>query len=235
MDKDDIKLTDWSRIFLGEVPPEFILEVIIRMCFIYIILVLSLRLLGRRMEAMISRGEMVTLVTLGASVGVAIHTPERGLLPSVTVILIIISLQALQAYITSRNSKAERILLDEISTLVEDGRLMLKEMKKSRITRERLFGALRLKGIINLGTIQRVYFESKGVFSIVTYSDEQERHGLCILPEKDHDFRSEIKYDQNFIACRSCGNIVSMENNNIPKKCSNCEGNEWETAVKENS
>src|SRR4051812_29595662 len=109
MDKDDIKLTDWGRIFLGEVPPEFILEVIIRILFIYIILVVSLRLLGRRMEAMLSRGEMVTLVTLGASVGVAIHTPERGLLPSVTVILIIISLQALQAYITSRNSKAERI------------------------------------------------------------------------------------------------------------------------------
>jgi uncharacterized membrane protein YcaP (DUF421 family) len=96
MNNKDIKLTDWSRIFLGDVPPEFMVEVIIRMAIIYIILVVSLRLMGRRMEAMISRGEMVTLVTLGASVGVAIHTPERGLLPSLTVILIILSLQALQ-------------------------------------------------------------------------------------------------------------------------------------------
>lgn len=127
MDKDDIKLSDWGRIFLGDVPPEFIIEVIIRMTFIYVIIVVSLRLLGRRMESMLSRGEMVTLVTLGASVGVAIHTPERGLLPSVTVIIIIISLQALQSYITSRNSKAEKIVLDEIATLVEDGRLVIKE------------------------------------------------------------------------------------------------------------
>lgn len=233
MDKDDIKLSDWERIFLGEVPPEFILEVIVRICFIYIILVISLRLLGRRMEAMISRGEMVTLVTLGASVGVAIHTPERGLLPSVTVILIIISLQALQAYITSRNSNAERILLDEISTLVENGRLIINEMKKSRITHERLFAALRLKGIINLGSIQRVYFESKGVFSIVTYSDEKERPGLCLLPEADQDFRNEVNYDESFIACRNCGNTVAK--NNLPHRCSVCDVNEWETAVKNNS
>lgn len=234
MDKDDIKLSDWGRIFLGDVPPEFIIEVIIRMIFIYIIIVVSLRLLGRRMEAMLSRGEMVTLVTLGASVGVAIHTPERGLLPSVMVIIIIISLQALQSYITSRNSKAERILLDQISTLVENGRLMIKEMKKSRITRERLFAALRLKGIINLGTIQRVYFESKGVFSIVTYSDEKERPGLCLLPENDHDFRNEINYDQHFIACKSCGNAVTKEHN-IQQKCAFCGENKWETAVKDNS
>jgi uncharacterized membrane protein YcaP (DUF421 family) len=233
MDKDDIKLNDWGRIFFGEVPPEFILESIVRMCFIYIILVIALRLLGRRMEAMLSRGEMVTLVTLGASVGVAIHTPERGLLPSVMVILVIISLQALQAYITSRNSKAERILLDQISTLVENGHLMINEMKKSRITRERLFAALRLKGTINLGTIQRVYFESKGVFSIVTYSDEKERPGLCLLPDADQDFRNEVNYEENFIACQNCGNTVTKNNNKI--KCTVCDADQWETAVKNNS
>lgn len=234
MNKDDIKLTDWGRIFLGDVPPEFILEVIIRMCFIYIILVVSLRLLGRRMEAMLSRGEMVTLVTLGASVGVAIHTPERGLLPSVTVILVIIGLQALQAYITSQNSKAERVLLDQISTLVENGSLMLDEMKKSRITHERLFSALRLKGLINLGSIQRVYFESKGVFSIISYSDENERPGLCLLPEADTDFRNEIKYDENFIACRNCGNTVEKKDN-VHHRCTACDVYEWETAVKNNT
>lgn len=234
MSKDDIKLSDWGRIFLGDVPAEFIIEVIIRMVLIYVILVVSLRLLGRRMEAMLSRGEMVTLVTLGASVGVAIHTPERGLLPSVTVILIIISLQILQAYITSRHSKAERLLLDQISTLVEDGRLILKEMEKSRITRERLFAALRQKGIINLGTIQRVYFESKGVFSIITHIDEKERPGLCILPDKDDDFRAELNYNEDFMSCRSCGNTIEKENHR-DQKCTICELNDWETAVENNS
>jgi len=229
MNNKDIKPDEWGRIFLGDVPPEFILEVIIRMAFIYIVLVVALRLMGRRMEAMLSRGEMVSLVTLGASVGVAIHTPERGLLPSAMVIIIILCMQLLQGYITSRSSKAERLILDEISTLVEDGRLLPKEMKKSRITRDRLFGALRFKSLKNLGMVQRVYFEAKGTFSIVTYSDGEPRPGLCLLPEIDSDFRKEMEFNDEMIACRSCGTITSNDRNG--QKCSNCGKKDWEPAV----
>jgi len=229
MNNKELQFTDWERIFLGDVPPEFIAEVILRMAFIYIVLVVSLRLMGRRMEAMLSRGEMVSLVTLGASVGVAIHTPERGLLPSAMVIIIILCMQTLQGYITSRSSKAEKLLLDQISTMVIDGRLLVKEMKKSRITRERLFAALRLKGITNLGIVERVYFEAKGVFSIITYADGAPRQGLCILPDNDKDFRDEMQYDAQAAACRSCGNVIS--NNDTAKKCSNCGAKEWEMAI----
>ncbi len=226
---NEIKLTDWQRIFLGDVPPEFIIEVILRMVFVYVILVLSLRLMGRRMEAMISRGEMVSLVTLGASVGVAIHTPERGILPSAMVIIIILGMQTFQAYITSRNSKAEKLLLDQISTMVVDGRLLTAEMKKSRITRERLFAALRFKGIKNLGTVQRVYFEAKGVFSIITYSDQEHREGLCIIPDTDKEFRSEMHHSDSK-TCRSCGNVVSCEVKQN-EECNNCGATEWENAI----
>lgn len=231
MDKEPIQIDEWGRIFLGDVPPEFMLEVVVRMTLIYIILVVSLRLLGRRMESMLSRGEMVTLVTLGASVGVGIHTPERGLLPSITVILIIISLQGLQAWLTSRNSNAERLLLDQISTLIEDSRLNIRKMKKCRITRERLFAAIRSKGIINLGNVQRVYFESKGVFSIITFEDEQDRPGLCILPEEDEDFRTEITYDERYQSCKSCGHTISRDNQS-DVQCAHCNAREWEPAVK---
>jgi len=226
---NEVKLNDWSRIFLGDVPPEFIIEVILRMAFIYVILVVSLRLMGRRMEAMLSRGEMVSLVTLGASVGVAIHTPERGILPSAMVIVIILGMQTLQAYLTSRSSRAERILLDQIATVVIDGRLRVHEMKKSRITRERLFGALRLEGIKNLATIQRVYFEAKGVFSIVTFEDEKQRPGLCLIPDTDEDYRSEMLYDETALACRSCGNVTKEIKNT--QDCDNCGAHQWEKAI----
>jgi len=227
----DVEITDWSRIFLGDVPPEFLLEAALRMLFIYIIMVVSLRLLGKRMESMLSRGEMVTLVTLGASVGVAIHTPERGILPSVAVMIVILLLQMLQARLTSRSSRAERFVLDQIADLVEDGRLLLDEMKKSRITHERLYAALRQKGIVNLGSVQRVYFESKGVFSVVTYIEKENKLGLCIIPESDPDFRSELRYDENYQACRSCGNTVNKKEHN--ENCHYCNKNEWEAAVAE--
>ena len=230
MENKDLRPDDWGRIFLGEVPPEFLLEAMIRMTCIYIVLVVALRVMGRRMEAMLSRGEMVSLVTLGASVGVAIHTPERGLLPSALVILIILGMQLLQALLTSRNSRMEKALLDEITTVVVAGRLQLPEMKKSRITRERLFAALRFKGIKNLGTVERVYFEAKGVFSIVAFADRKDRRGLCILPDSDQKFRQELAFDAHCFACRACGNLdASIDSQTL--QCTRCGKSEWEEAL----
>jgi uncharacterized membrane protein YcaP (DUF421 family) len=230
MNEQDIKLTDWERIVLGNVPPEFIIEVIFRMVLIYIAIVIVLRLMGRRMETMLSRGEMVTLVTLGAAMGVTIHAPERGILPSLAVLFMILGMQKLQAYITARNAKAEKLLLDEISVLVVNGVMQVKGMKKCRITRERLLAALRGEGIVNLGVVERVYFEAKGVFSVLVYADGQERPGLCVLPDYDSDFRKGLSFDAHTQVCRSCGHVVQKETNPGPD-CGRCKANEWEEAV----
>lgn len=108
------------------------------------------------------------------------------------------------------------------------------EMKKSRIIQERLFAALRFKGIKNLGIVERVYFEAKGVFSIVTYLDEKPRKGLCILPEIDQEFREEMKFDAMSFACKSCGNVDASIDEKI-SKCKNCSATEWENAIISNA
>ncbi len=234
MNEQDIKLTDWQRIALGNVPPEFIIEVVFRMTLIYIAIVIVLRLMGRRMETMLSRGEMVTLVTLGAAMGISIHAPDRGILPSLAVLFMILGMQKLQAYITARNAKAERLLLDEISVLVVDGVMQVKGMKKCRITRERLLAALRGEGIINLGAVERVYFEAKGTFSILVHADNLERQGLCVLPDYDADYRHGLQFDADALVCRSCGHVVQHEANQ-GSHCVRCKADDWEQPVMSNN
>ena len=55
MKADEIKLGDWMRILFGEVPPAFFLEVVIRTVIIFFLLILSMRLFGRRMAAQINQ------------------------------------------------------------------------------------------------------------------------------------------------------------------------------------
>jgi uncharacterized membrane protein YcaP (DUF421 family) len=105
-------------------------------------------------------------------------------------------------------------------------------MKKSRITRERLFAALRLKGLVNLGKVQRVYFEAKGIFSIVLYEDAKSRPGLCLLPSIDTAYRQELTYEAHLYACRNCGNVTSNKNKDT-ETCKNCGADKWEKAVNE--
>ena len=93
MKPEDIKLTDWMRIVMGEVPWDFLLEEVLRLAFLYALILFSMRLMGKRMAGQLSRNEMAALVALAATVGIPMQVPDRGMLPALVVALVIIGVQ----------------------------------------------------------------------------------------------------------------------------------------------
>src|SRR5690349_16696968 len=91
MKPDEIKLSDWARIFFGQVPPEFYGELIIRAVFIYALLMISMRLMGTRMSGQLSRLDLAAMVALASAIGVPILSPSNGLLPAVIIAVIVVS------------------------------------------------------------------------------------------------------------------------------------------------
>ena len=87
MKKEEIKPWDWQRIFLGEAPAEFLLEVLIRTIVIYLVLLVVLRLLGKRMDGQLTLTEMAVMITLGAIVSVPMQIPDRGILMGVVALV----------------------------------------------------------------------------------------------------------------------------------------------------
>src|SRR3978361_131613 len=90
MKPEEIKITDWMRILFGEVPGSFYLEVFIRALFVYLFLMGAMRLLGKRMSSTLGRNEMVAMVTLAATIGIPLQTPDRGLLPALMIGVIVV-------------------------------------------------------------------------------------------------------------------------------------------------
>src|SRR5436189_227928 len=58
MSADDVKPYDLYRILIGEVPWSFLIEVIFRTAFIFLILLISMRLLGKRMAGQLSKNSI---------------------------------------------------------------------------------------------------------------------------------------------------------------------------------
>ncbi|TDH21566.1 hypothetical protein EXU57_18835 [Segetibacter sp. 3557_3] len=81
MKPEEIRLGDWARMVLGEVSPGFLIEIVIRAFAIFLILVVSMRLLGRRMAGQLNRMELIALFSLAAAIGVPFQTPDRGCFP----------------------------------------------------------------------------------------------------------------------------------------------------------
>jgi len=229
MKKEEIDITDYMRILFGEMPFEFLVEVVIRVAFVYVLIVVTMRILGPRMEAMISRNEEIALVTLAASAGILIHNPDRGLLPALIVVGVVIGFQYISFWKIIRSEKSEEKLLDVAQTLVDNGRFKLKDMKQTRVQRERLVSELRSRALTNLGDVQRAYMEANGDFSILMFEEKKERIGLCILPDTDTDFRKEQRYSDTECACKVCGNVVQKEK--ADKACDDCGASKWERAI----
>jgi uncharacterized membrane protein YcaP (DUF421 family) len=227
MKKDEIKLDDWQRILFGEAPFEFMLETLIRAVIIYIFFLIIMRLLGKRMSGQHTLTELAVLVTLGAIISAPMQIPERGIFQAIVVLICALIFHRLISWLEFLNPKLETITQGKASMLVKDGRLMLEEMSKVRITRPQLFSTLRNKKIVNLGTVRRVYLEACGMFSVYTFDGE--RQGLALWPTVDTRILKEKDGSANgSMACRNCGNVVKEKTNG---DCSNCGYNEWTTAI----
>src|SRR4051812_26772983 len=129
MEADDIHLTDWARLLSGEAPAIFYLELILRALVLFSLLVFALRLLGQRMAAQLNRMEQAAVVTLAASIGVPLMSPERGLLPAVLAALIVIGVTYMAARLSERGGRAQAMIDGELSPLVKDSVLQLPELK----------------------------------------------------------------------------------------------------------
>lgn len=228
MKPEEIHLSDWARILVGEVPGSFYIEALIRVAFIYLLLLASMRLMGNRMGAVLTRNEMTAMIALAAANGVALMAPDRGLLPVVVVAAIVISYQRLIAWYALRHPRFESAVLDDMSVLVEDGRLNLDQLAESVLSREQLLAQLRSKSIRNLGAVQRAYQEACGTFSLITFAEP--RPGLSILPLADAAFREEQEKAPSQFACGSCGHLLHSPQ--LPAgPCPRCQQQQWQPAV----
>jgi uncharacterized membrane protein YcaP (DUF421 family) len=150
MKPEEIPINDWQRIFIGNVPAAFYGEVVLRVAIIYLLLMVSMRLIGKRMASQLGRNEMVAMVSLAAAIGVPLQSPDRGILAAVVIAVIVVSVQQLIAKLSTKSQKLEKFTQGDITPLVEDAHLNIGNMRKTGITRERAFAQLRSKGVPQL-------------------------------------------------------------------------------------
>jgi uncharacterized membrane protein YcaP (DUF421 family) len=212
---------DLSRLLIGENPGWFMLEVVLRILIIYFVLMVSMRMMGKRVVGQMSASELAVIVMLGAALGVPVQMPDRGLLPAVLIVAVAVALQRGLSVWRFKTRKVEVIGQGDVNVLLQDGRILLDQMRRAAISRERLFALLRARSIEHLGQVRRVYLETSGDISL--YRLAKPKPGLTILP----DFDDQVRGGNNIVpAVRSSQEMPTNE-------CNFCHNREWSPAVEE--
>jgi uncharacterized membrane protein YcaP (DUF421 family) len=221
---ENTKLSDWERILFGKAPVEFVGEVFFRAIIIYLMLLVIVKLLGKRMSGRLTITEWAIMLTLGSLISLPMQAPERGILNGICLLVVVFIFHRIQAIWAFHNRKAEQVILGSMVMLIKDGILQIDELNRQRMSKEQLFAMLRGQKINQLGTIRRLYQEATGDFSL--YRSEKPPPGLSVLPP-DGDARQLQELSKDVSACVHCGNT-----SNAPATvCKVCGNNDWEQAV----
>src|ERR1700712_1396555 len=180
-------------------------EVFFRTIISYIVILVIVKMLGKRMSGRLTPTEMAVMLMFGAVVSGSMQIPDRGILEATFVLILIVFIQRLITLWAFKNKKFEDAILGTMTVLIKDGVLQTKQMSAEKISRNQLFSMLRSKQIKQLGEIKRVYIETSGSFSI--YKADDPPPGLSVLPEDDEPIYQNQKTVDDKLVCYNCGLI----------------------------
>lgn len=229
MDKNEIQLTDWQRILIGNNPWGFMLEVLGRTIIIYICLIIVMRLLGKRMNAQLTILDLAVMLTLGAIASVPMQSFNKGILPGIILLIAILLLHQGLSVLTYKRRRVEVLTQGTVSLVGKEGVLDAEMLKKLRISRDQIFSVLRSQGIRHLGQVKRLYSEADGHFSV--FKLKEAKPGLSVFPRSDNVLPPKTEEVQHQHACCFCGNVVE-KTDEPTAPCSNCGSKDWVRAVK---
>jgi len=142
-----------------------------RTVILYLILMIGLRLMGKRQIGELEPSELV--LTLIISDLAAVPMQDYGI-PLVNGLLPIITLLCLSMLMSFFNLKSIRfrgLICGHPTVIVENGQVLQKNMERNRFTIDELFEQLRSQGISDLSSVKYAVLETSGQVSILPYTN----------------------------------------------------------------
>jgi uncharacterized membrane protein YcaP (DUF421 family) len=162
----DFEPLDWERLLLGEQPHLYYLEVLFKVVVIFCLLLLIMRLLGKRGQKNLSPMQQMLLIALGSSAGDALLYPTVALLYAAT---ILISVTLLTMWLDRATVGFERVrdyVEPHPRVLVRDGVIDQRAMHKERTNVRELNAALRSGGARSIEQVELAILEVSGAISV---------------------------------------------------------------------
>lgn len=223
------EIFEWPRVLMNELPYSFLLEVVFRVVVMFLLLLVLLRLAGKRGVKQLSVFEMVIIIALGSAVGDPMLYDNVGLLPGIVVIISVILLYRFVTVLVAKFKPFEHIIEGRPKLIINEGEFVLDSLNKENLAPEEFFSQLRLKSVEHLGQIQYAYLETTGDISTYFRVDEDVTYGLPIRPELFHEPITQLIKKSHY-SCAFCGYSEYIET--ATNSCERCGKDEWVESIK---
>ena len=146
------------------------MDIVLRAFFLYVFVVLLMRVMGRRELSSMTPFDLVLLIVLGDSIQQGLTQDDYSVTGAVLAVGTIATLQVLTSYLSFRSSKARRVLEGEPIVLVERGEVVQKNLRRERMTEDEITEEMRQQDVSSLDQVEWAILENNGSISFIKKS-----------------------------------------------------------------
>jgi uncharacterized membrane protein YcaP (DUF421 family) len=155
---------DWHAVFTPTVP---LMELVVRGTIMYFVLFGLLRLVPKRQAGAIGMTDILVIVLLADVASNAFSANYTSVVEGTVLVATILFWSYVLDWVAFHWPAAKRLLHAPPLPLIEDGKLLRRNLKAELVTMDELMSQLREHGIEDCAQVKRAFMEPDGAISVV--------------------------------------------------------------------
>ena len=152
---------------------EGMITAVVRTIILYLLIILGIRLMGKRQIGELEPSELVLSLIIADLAAVPMQDFGIPLIMGIIPILTLLCLSAILSVLTVKSIRFRALLCSRPSIVIQDGKILTREMVKNRFTVDELMEELRMAGVTDLSTVKYAVLETTGRISVLPYAEHQ--------------------------------------------------------------
>ena len=193
-------------------------SVILRTTIMYIVAMISLRIMGKKNLGEFQPSDFVSTMLISNLTSIVIEAPELPLLYSVTPIMLIMCYEVFMSVIARNNVNIARLTQGTPKILIINGIIQQKTMNELRFTVNDIMEAMRSKDIFYLEEVKLAVVETTGTINIYPDPNAKTNIEKAEIPPFDIVVDGKAKFENlKFIGKtrQTVEKILTKENKNL--------------------
>ena len=145
----------------------------LRTVILYLVLIVVVRLMGKRQIGEMEPAEFVVTMLVANLASIPMQDGGIPLLSGLVPILTVLGIELVLSVAAMGSIWVRRLLCGKPVILIENGKVLQKALRATRVTLDELTGHLREKDILDLRSVQYAILETNGNVSVFPYPKEK--------------------------------------------------------------
>ena len=145
----------------------------IRTILLYLVLIFGVRLMGKRQIGQMEASEFVVTMLVANLASIPMQDGGIPLFSGLVPILTVLGLELVLSGLMMRSIFVRKLLCGKPVILIENGRILQDNLRRTRVTLDELTGHLRQKDVLDLKSVQFAILETDGSLSVFPYPKDR--------------------------------------------------------------